>query len=152
MPTYPDRPPAAPQPLQWFALSIAGGFFLGLFVYWAFAALFALSLGALATAFDQARLHQRVSIWLAVPGPAVFAFVAGSFLQGFSGPPEIDLRARLIAGALEAGVMMFSGGVVPIEGVQRLSPWPHIAGCWIGLTAVTLSVGSWLARRRVRVS
>lgn len=152
MPTHPDRPSAAPQPLQWFAFSIAGGFFLSFFVYWVFAALFSLSLGALATAFDQARLHQRVSIWLAVPGQAVFAFVAGSFLHGFSSLPEFDFRARLIAGALEAGVMMLGGGVVPIEGAKRLSPWSHIAGSWAGFTAVTLLVGLWLARRRVRAS
>lgn len=151
MPSDPDRAQRA-HPLQWFALSIAGGFFLSYFVYWIFAALFALSLGAVATGFDQARQGQRVSAWLSVPATGVFAFVTGSFVQGFAHPAGIDIRSRIVIGAAEAVLMMVSGGDVPLEGVERISPWPHVAVAWVAFTSLVLWVGRWRERVRARSS
>jgi hypothetical protein len=150
MPTYPDRAPRR-HPLQWFALSITGGFFLSFFVTWVFAALLALSLGAVATGFDQARQEQRVSAWLAVPATGVFAFALGSFLQGFlyeADQANIDVRARVMTGGAEVILMIFSGGNLPFEGVARISPWRHVAVTWVVLTTVVLLLGWWRARRR----
>lgn len=149
MPNHTDRERRS-HPLQWFALSIAGGFFVSFFVYWAFAALLALSLGAVATAFDQARQDRRVSAWLALPATGVFAFVIGSFLQGFAHQAEIDLRARIVTGATEVVLMIFSGGDVPLEGAARVWPWRHVAGSWMALTGIVLLLGGWMKHRRNR--
>lgn len=148
MSTYPENRERRPHPLQWFALSIAGGFFLSFFVYWAFAALLALSLGAVATAFDQARQGPRVSTWLALPLTGVFAFVTGAFVQGFTYQAETNVRARIVTGAAEVVLMIFTGGDTPIEGVDRVSPWRHVAISWITLTAVAPLVGRCVERRR----
>jgi hypothetical protein len=146
MPSSPNRAQRS-HPLQWFALSIAGGFFLSFFVSWVFAASLALSLGAVATGFNQARQGQRVSAWLALPATAVFAFVIGSFLQGFLYQPEVDFRARIVTGATEVVVMIFSGGELPLEGVKRISPWRHVAASWVALTGLTLLFGYAVGRR-----
>lgn len=144
----PENRERRPHPLQWFALSIAGGFFLSFFVYWVFAALLALSLGAVATAFDRARRGERVSLWLALPATTVFAFVAGSFLHGFSSQPNVDFRGRVVMGATEMFLMLITGGDLPLEGVARIAPWRHVAASWVALTGLVLLLGGWRKRRR----
>lgn len=149
MPTYPDRA-KRPHPLQWFALSIAGGFFLSFFVYWVFAALLALSLGAVATGFARAREDRRISAWLVLPAPGVFAFVIGSFFHGFAYQAEVSLRGRIVMGVAEVGLMTFTGGETPLEGAARISPWGHVAVSWVALSAVALFLNAWIGRHRPR--
>ncbi len=150
MPTSPESRERQSHPLQWFALSLAGGFLVSFFVYGVFAALLALSLGAVATAFARARQGERISLWLALPATAVFAFAAGSFLHGFSFQPNVDFRGRVVRGATEVLLMTFTGGDLPLEGVARISPWRHIAGSWVALTALVLLLGWWREHRRDR--
>lgn len=148
MATCPDRAPRS-HPLQWFAVSLAGGFFLSFFVYWIFAALLALSLGAVATAFDQARQERRTSAWLALPAPGVFALLIGSFSQGFACQLDVNLRGRIVMGAAEVGMIIFTGGETPLEGVARVSPWWHVAVSWVVLTGIVLLLGGWMQRQRL---
>lgn len=126
---------------------MAGGFFLSFFVHWVFATLLALALGAVATAFDQTHRGQRVSAWLALPATGVFAFIVGSFLDGFGRDSQMLFQARLAKGALETIAMMFAGGVLPFEGSQRLSPWSYVATAWVVLTITAILLGRWLERR-----
>lgn len=150
MSTYPENRDRGPHRLQWFALSIAGGFFLSFFVYWVSAALLALSLGAVATAFDRARRGERVSRWLALPATAVFAFVAGSFFHGFSFQPNVDFRGRVVMGATEVFLMTSTGGDLPPEGATRIAPWRHVALSWVALTGLVLLLDRARERRRSR--
>ncbi|HLP26294.1 MAG TPA: hypothetical protein VK477_11490 [Acidobacteriota bacterium] len=151
MPTSSENREPGSYPLRWFALSIAGGFFLSFFVYWVFAALLAVSLGAVATTFKQTRQGQRVSAWLALPAVGVFAFAAGSFLHGFSSPQDVDFRGRVVMGATELLLMIFAGGNLPLEGAARVAPWRHVAVAWVVLTGLVFLLSAWMRRHRHRL-
>lgn len=144
MPRYP-LPVAQVSPLSWLALGLPVAFALSFFTSPAFAAAFGLSFGAALMAFALRRDRRPVPRWLALPGPAVFAFIAGSFGHGFLRHPEMKTPARLAESMGEVLLTIWANGDLPLEGSPRLNPWPWIGAAWIGLTLVA---GAILWRRQ----
>lgn len=133
MPRYP-LPAAKIAPLGWFALGLPAAFLLSFFTNPAFAGTLGLSFGAALMAFALRRDRGPVPLWLALPGPAVFAFVSGSFAHGFLRHAEMRTPARVAEGVGEVLLMILANGDLPVEGSQRLDPWPWIGITWLGLT------------------
>ena len=147
MPRYPV-PIAKVTPLGWFALGLPVAFLLNFFTSPGFAGALGLSFGAALMAFSLRRGGGHVPLWLALPGPAVFAFLAGSFGHGFLRHAEIKTPARIAEGLGEALLMVFANGELPLEGAQRLNPWPGIGAVWLGLS-ILAGIVLWATQRSV---
>lgn len=144
------RPSRHLSSLQWFGWALPAGFFISFFVAPIFAVTFTLSLGAVAAAFHARWRREAVPLWLAVPAPAVFALVAGSFVHGFTRHPAMHVWPRIAEGIGETVAIVMANGHLPFEDAAPLAPWWHVAAVWALASGTAALLGSFAASQRGR--
>lgn len=136
--------------LGWLALAPQAALLLSFFTSFVFAILLGSALGAVAVAFAACRSGKPAPLWLAMPGTGVFALVLGGFIDAFLRHPEMNLVGRFVVGCGEALALVLTNGTLPIEGVDSIKPWPHVAATWLILVLTVVAPIWW--RRRTRTS